>query len=70
LGRRSITGWPSGSFGNDISQGVVEERIKEHRQSGIRSGVNGTPTFFVNGTRYDGMPDYASLLAALESGLA
>ncbi len=56
-------------FENDIKQGVVEKRIKEDRQSGIRSGVNGTPTFFINGTRYDGSPDYASLLAALESEL-
>ena len=57
-------------FGNDIKQGVVEKRIREDRQSGIRSGVNGTPTFFINGTRYDGPPDYNSLLAALESELA
>ena len=56
-------------FGNDIKQGVVEKRIKEDRQSGIRSGVNGTPTFYINGTRYDGSPDYASLLAALKSEL-
>ncbi len=54
-------------FEDDIKQGVIEERIKEDRQSGIRSGVNGTPTFFINGTRYDGTPDYDSLLAALES---
>ena len=57
-------------LGNDIAQGVVEGRIKEDRQSGIRSGVNGTPTFFVNGGRYDGSPDYGSLLVALESELA
>jgi protein-disulfide isomerase len=57
-------------LGNDISQGVVEEHIKEDRQSGIRSGVNGTPTFFINGTRFDGSPDYRELLAALESELA
>ncbi len=57
-------------FESDIEQAVVEKRIKEDRQSGIRSGVNGTPTFFINGTRYDGSPDYASLLAALESELA
>ena len=56
-------------FGNDIKQGVVEKRIKEDRQSGIRSGVNGTPTFYINGTRYDGSPDYDSLLTALESDL-
>ena len=57
-------------LGNDIAQGVVEGRIKEDRQSGIRSGVNGTPTFFVNGVRFDGSPDYGSLLVALESELA
>ncbi len=56
-------------FGNDIKQEAVEKRIREDRQSGIRSGVNGTPTFFVNGTRFDGPPDYNSLLAALESAL-
>jgi protein-disulfide isomerase len=55
-------------FGHDIKQGGgVETRIQEDRQSGIRSGVNGTPTFYINGTRYDGPPDYDSLLAALES---
>jgi protein-disulfide isomerase len=57
-------------FRNDINQGIVEERIKKDRQSGIRSGVNGTPTFFINGTRYDGSPDYDSLLATFESELA
>jgi len=56
-------------FETDIKQGVVEKRIKEDRQSGIRSGVNGTPTFFINGARYDGSPDYDSLLAALQSTL-
>jgi protein-disulfide isomerase len=56
-------------FGIDIQQGVIAKRIKEDRQSGIRSGVNGTPTFFINGIRYDGSPDYASLRAALKSEL-
>jgi protein-disulfide isomerase len=56
-------------MGEDIKQGAVTKAIQEDRQSGIRSGVNGTPTFFINGTRYDGSPDYDSLLAALESEL-
>jgi len=34
--------------------------------SGIRSGVNGTPTFFVNSVRYDGPRDADSLTAVLE----
>jgi len=53
-------------FGTAIQQGGVSKRIKEDRMSGIRRGVNGTPSFFINGTRYDGAPDYDSLLAALE----
>jgi protein-disulfide isomerase len=56
-------------FGDDIKEGFVEKRIQEDRRSGIRSGVNGTPTFFINGMRYDGSNDYNSLLAALQSAL-
>jgi len=48
----------------------IAKRIEEDHRSGIRSGVNGTPTFYINGQRYDGSPDYKSLLAALESELA
>jgi protein-disulfide isomerase len=58
------------AFGNDIEKGAVAARIKEDRRSGIRSGVNGTPTFFINGRRHDAAPDYETLLAALEAELA
>jgi protein-disulfide isomerase len=34
--------------------------------SGIRSGVNGTPTFFIGGVRYDGYPGFGPLISALE----
>lgn len=40
-------------------------RINEDVESGLRSGVDGTPTFFIQGVRYDGPPDFESLLAAL-----
>jgi protein-disulfide isomerase len=56
-------------FDIGVKQSAVEKRIKEDRQSGIRSGVNGTPTFFINGTRHDGPHGYDSLLAALKSEL-
>src|SRR2546426_4334992 len=55
-----------GKFGSALKQGAVTKRIQEDRLSGIRSGVNGTPSFFINGTRYDGESDYDSLRAALE----
>ncbi len=53
-----------------LEQGVAQhlylDRIQEDFMSGVRSGVNGTPTFFINGVRYDGYPDYAPLIAALD----
>ena len=46
---------------------VYEPRVREDFRSGVRSGVNGTPTFFINGVRYDGSWDRDSLLAALQT---
>jgi protein-disulfide isomerase len=37
---------------------------------GICSGVNGTPTFFINGVRPDGAYDYANLVAGIQMRLA
>jgi protein-disulfide isomerase len=45
------------------------ERIREDFMSGVRSGVNGTPTFFINGVRHDGPFDLDSLMAALEAAV-
>lgn len=46
--------------------GSHDERIEEDFEGGVRSGVNGTPTLFINGTRVDGPWDAQSLIAALE----
>ena len=40
-------------------------RGEEDFLSGARSGVNGTPSFFVNGLRYDGSWEAEPFLAAL-----
>jgi len=42
------------AFARDIDSDAIAERIRNDFLSGARSGVNGTPTFFVNGHRYDG----------------
>jgi len=42
-------------------------RVKADFTGGVRSGVNGTPTFFINGQRHDGAFDYEDLVAAIEN---
>jgi protein-disulfide isomerase len=41
-------------------------RVREDFLSGVRSGVNGTPTFFINGARHDGSFELHALLQAVE----
>jgi len=50
----------------EIAQHVHSARVQEDFMSGIRSGVNGTPTFFINDQRYDGYPELGPLVSALE----
>ena len=37
-----------------LESGTFAERVRRDFSGGVRSGVNGTPTFFINGQRYDG----------------
>ena len=41
-------------FVEELETGAYEGDVREDFNSGVRSGVNGTPTFFVNGERFDG----------------
>ncbi len=56
-------------FQFDLAQHTYADRIDEDFRSGIRSGANGTPTFFINGERYDGAWDLESLLETVEKPL-
>ena len=50
----------------ELAAHIYEPRVREDFLSGVRSGVNGTPTFFVNGIRHDAAWDVEPLAAALE----
>jgi formate-nitrite transporter family protein len=50
---------------SELEDGTHRSRVRDDFMSGVRSGVNGTPTFFINGIRYDGGHDLASLVEAL-----
>jgi Na+:H+ antiporter, NhaA family len=45
-------------------------RVNSDREAGERSGVSGTPTFFINGTLYEGAYDADTLNAALDAAAA
>lgn len=57
-------------FRRELEQRVHEPRVREDFRSGVTSGVNGTPTFFINGERHDDGWDAPTLLAALEQAAA
>jgi protein-disulfide isomerase len=51
----------------EVAKGAYSSRIEEDYMSGIRSGVNGTPTFFISGIRYDGYPEFGPMVSALKT---
>ena len=58
------------SFDRDLAEHVHAARVREDFMSGVRSGVNGTPTFYINGARHDDSYEVNTLLAALELAAA
>jgi protein-disulfide isomerase len=50
---------------SEVLTGAHTARVREDFRSGARGGVNGTPTFFINGARYDDTFDFDALLATL-----
>lgn len=48
-------------FSLDLDSDMIANRIDDDIELGVKSGVNGTPTLFVNDTRYDGAWDLHSL---------
>ena len=52
-------------FEDDLASAAVAARVRADQEEGERRGVQGTPTFFVDGERYGGFYDLESLLDAL-----
>lgn len=62
-------GLPSPGLELAIEKKVYEPKIQKDFMGGVRSGVNGTPTFYVNDQRHIGPFDYEDIVAAVESVL-
>jgi len=54
------------AFKMDLRDPKLAEKVEADFESGVRSGVNGTPSFFINGDKHDGPFDYATLASAVE----
>jgi protein-disulfide isomerase len=54
-------------FDQEMADHVYADRVHEDFMGGVRSGVNGTPTFYINGARHDGSYEVDDLVAALEA---
>jgi protein-disulfide isomerase len=52
-----------------LEEGHFTERVRADFSGGIRSGVNGTPTFFLNGVRYDGSWEFPELLLTVDAAV-
>ena len=57
-------------FEREMTEHVYAPRVREDFLSGIRSGVNGTPTFYINGLRHDASYALETLLAAIEGAMS
>jgi protein-disulfide isomerase len=57
-------------FQRELADHVHAARVREDFMSGVRSGVNGTPTFYIDGERYEGSYDAEPLLDALKQAAA
>ena len=54
----------------DLRGGRYADKVREDMDEGLRRGVQGTPTFFIDGEKYGGFYDVESLTWALEDALA
>jgi protein-disulfide isomerase len=54
-------GLPLADLRAALESGAFEERVKSDFSGGVRSGVNGTPAFYIDGSRFDG-PDFEAMV--------
>ncbi len=63
-------GLDTAAFEKALDDSALRERVLASRTEGAKLGVQGTPTFFVNGTKFSGAPSYDNLKAVIDRELA
>jgi protein-disulfide isomerase len=54
-------------FNKDCSNQEVILKVENDFESGVRSGVNGTPSFFINGSKYNGANEFDELYEVINN---
>lgn len=62
-------GLDASRFKDDLESRRYRDKVAAHAQDAAHVGATRTPTFFLNGKRYEGDSDRQSLTAALEKAL-
>ena len=62
-------GFTEESFDACVSNQALFEALKEGRDRGAAFGVQGTPTFFINGEKFQNAPSFANLQQEIEAAL-
>jgi protein-disulfide isomerase len=52
-----------------LTERTFEARVRADFSGGVRSGVNGTPTFFINGHRHDNSFEFETLVSAIQGAM-
>jgi protein-disulfide isomerase len=63
-------GLSDSDLATSLSEHEFLPRIKEDFMGGVRSGVNGTPTFFINGERHEGSFEFKDMVEAIDARVA
>jgi protein-disulfide isomerase len=58
------------AFEKALDDSALREQVLASRTEGAKLGVTGTPTFFINGTKFTGAPTYDALKSAIDKELS
>ena len=61
---------PEKALSEALEKHTFKSRVRSDFMGGLKSGVNGTPTFLINARRHDAAYDFDDLLAAIDAELA
>ncbi|MCC6705503.1 MAG: thioredoxin domain-containing protein [Thermomicrobiales bacterium] len=57
------------AFEAALDDPALADRVTADFRGGVRSDVNGTPTLYINGARYDGLLTFEGIVGAIEGAM-